>query len=155
MCGEPRPNQAHAAPPITRVSHRRTVAETVRLILRHFHVEDSAAMDRVYGDPEVMKFSHGVRTLEWVRERLRSCLDDYHLHGFGLWAVVERTTHEVIGYCGLGHFQANGTQPEIELGYRLARPYWRRGFATEAARARALSAASLPTLTTLAPSRSR
>ena len=70
------------------------IAETERLILRHFDLNDSEALDRVYGDPEVMLYSRGVRTPEWVRERLRQCLEDYRVHGFGLWAVVAKTTAE-------------------------------------------------------------
>lgn len=44
---------------------------------------------------------------------------------------VERKT---IGYCGLTHFSDIEGQPEIEVGYRLARAWWGQGFATEAAR---------------------
>jgi RimJ/RimL family protein N-acetyltransferase len=111
------------------------IAETERLILRHFDLNDSEALDRVYGDPEVMLYSRGVRTPEWVRERLRQCLEDYRVHGFGLWAVVAKTTLEVLGYCGLGHFPDASTRSDIEIGYRLMRPHWGHGYATEAARA--------------------
>jgi len=40
-----------------------------------------------------------------------------------------------MGYCGLFYFPDVGGQPETEIGYRLARAYWGRGYATEAARA--------------------
>lgn len=43
--------------------------------------------------------------------------------------------HEVIGYCGLFYFPDIGGQPEVEIGYRLARAFWCQGYATEAARA--------------------
>ena len=33
------------------------------------------------------------------------------------------------------HAQAIGIEPAVELGYRLARPYWGQGYATEAAAA--------------------
>ena len=112
------------------------IAVTPRLILRHFHVVDGDAMDRVFGDPEVMRYGSGVQTPEWVRKWLRGCLEDYYQKwGFGLWAVVEKQSREVIGFCGLSRFADVGGQPETEIGYRLARAYWGRGFATEAAAA--------------------
>jgi ribosomal-protein-alanine N-acetyltransferase len=112
------------------------IAETDRLVLRHFHIVDGEAMDRVFGDPQVMQYSNGIRDPEWVRKWLRGCLEDYHQKwGFGLYAVVEKNAREVIGFCGLSRFPDVGGQPETEIGYRLARAHWGRGFATEAARA--------------------
>jgi [ribosomal protein S5]-alanine N-acetyltransferase len=110
------------------------ITETHRLLLRHFHIVDGDAMDRVFGDPQVMKFGRGTQSPEWVRGWLRGCLEDYHqTWGFGLWAVVEKGSREVIGFCGLSRFDDVGGHPETEIGYRLARTHWGRGYATEAA----------------------
>jgi [ribosomal protein S5]-alanine N-acetyltransferase len=112
------------------------VVETERLILRHFHIVDGEAMDRVFGDAEVMKYGRGVQSPEWVRNWLRGCLQDYYSKwGFGLWAVALKSRREVIGFCGLSRFEDVGGQPEVEIGYRLARVFWGRGYATEAAAA--------------------
>jgi len=56
--------------------------------------------------------------------------------GCGLWAVEIPGEAEFIGYVGLAlhDFPAHFT-PAVEIGWRLAREYWGRGFATEAARA--------------------
>jgi len=112
------------------------VRETDRLLLRHFHFLDLNAMMRVFGDSEVMRFGPGVQSSEWVRSWLQSCLEDYYLRrGFGPWAVMEKQRRETIGYCGLFYFPDIEGQPEIEIGYRLARSFWGSGYATEAARA--------------------
>jgi [ribosomal protein S5]-alanine N-acetyltransferase len=112
------------------------VTETERLILRHFHIVDGEAMDRIFGDAEVMGYGRSTQTKEWVRKWLGGCLEDYYRKwGFGLWAVVEKSREQVIGFCGLSRFADVGGYPETEIGYRLARDRWGHGFATEAARA--------------------
>ncbi len=56
--------------------------------------------------------------------------------GFGLWAVEVPGVAPFIGFVGLQvpTFEAHFT-PCVEIGWRLAFPFWGRGFATEAARA--------------------
>ena len=112
------------------------IAKTQRLILRNFHIVDDESMGHVFGDPEVMRYGDGTKDIEWVRKWLRGCLEDYYSKwGFGLWAVVEKRSMTVMGFCGLSRFGDVGGQPETEIGYRLARRYWGNGFATEAASA--------------------
>jgi ribosomal-protein-alanine N-acetyltransferase len=129
------------------------IAETKRLVLREFHPGDGDAMDRVFGDVEVMRYGEGVRTPGWVRAWIARWLDDYYRQwGFGVWAVVEKGEAVVIGYCGLSRFAGRCEADETEIGFRLARSYWGRGFATEAAlavRGHALDALRLPRLIAL------
>jgi RimJ/RimL family protein N-acetyltransferase len=54
------------------------------------------------------------------------------LRGFGVWAVEERATGAFIGR--IGCFEPEGW-PGFEIAYTLARPYWRRGYASEGAAA--------------------
>ena len=109
------------------------IVETKRLVLKHFGIWDAEAMNRVFGDAEVMRFGDGVQTTEWVHGWLRRCLENYQQKsGIGPWAIVEKSSTETIGYCGLFHFPDVCGQPEMEIGYRLARAYWGRGIATEA-----------------------
>jgi [ribosomal protein S5]-alanine N-acetyltransferase len=107
---------------------------TERLFLRHFHILDAEAMQRVFGDPEVMRFGNGIQTKEWVDAWLLTCLERYYqTWGFGPYAVVEKHNQEVIGYCGLFYFPDINGRPEVEIGYRLQRAAWGQGYATEAA----------------------
>lgn len=57
-------------------------------------------------------------------------------NGWGLWAVTAVGTAQFIGFIGLNSpaFSAHFT-PAIEIGWRLAYPFWRRGYATEGASA--------------------
>jgi len=112
------------------------VAETERLILRRLTMDDLAAMVTVVCDPEVMKYSDGVLQPAGVKHLLQDTIrNQYGKHGFGHWAVVERETGAVAGYCGLSREMNRCGDDEGELGYRLARTYWGQGYATEAARA--------------------
>lgn len=109
------------------------VLETKRLALRRFEPSDDKAIACVFGDPEVMRFGDGAQSEEWIRAWLRSCIEDYYeQRGYGPWAVIEKPTQILIGYCGLFYFPDVNGQPEIEVGYRLARASWGQGYATEA-----------------------
>jgi hypothetical protein len=78
----------------------------------------------VFVDPEVMRYGNGVQSGEWIRVRLRSCIEDYYEErGYGPWAIIEKSTRTLIGYCGLFYFPNVDGQSEIEVGYRLVRTY--------------------------------
>lgn len=108
------------------------IAATHRLTLRHFEPSDLPALNRVFGDPEVMRFGDGPQPPEWVRGWLARALESYERRGYGPWAVVEKRSGDLIGYCGLFYFPDINGRPEVEVGYRLARVWWGRGYATEA-----------------------
>jgi ribosomal-protein-alanine N-acetyltransferase len=65
-----------------------------------------------------------------VRGALEKYVRAQQDYGFSSWAVVERETGRVIGDVGFGIFEPTN---EVELGYTLARGFWGRGYATEAA----------------------
>ncbi|MDJ0682035.1 MAG: GNAT family N-acetyltransferase [Xenococcaceae cyanobacterium MO_167.B52] len=111
------------------------VAETERLILRHFIPTDIDPLALIVADPEVMRFSEkGVKTRAEAEDFLDAMLYHYQKHGFGLYAVIHKESSELIGYCGLLLWTIDDRQ-ETEIGYRLATAYWGSGLATEAAKA--------------------
>jgi RimJ/RimL family protein N-acetyltransferase len=106
--------------------------KTERLLLRHFDLADSESLMYVFGDADVMHFGDGVQTREWVDNWLQDALESYQTRGLGPYAVVEQSSGEVIGYCGLFYCPDVNGRPEIEIGYRLRRSAWGQGYATEA-----------------------
>ena len=113
------------------------ITETDRLILRQFTPDDLDVLAALFADPEVMRFSLGVKTREQVHELLDRAIRNYAPDGwgFGLWAAVLKRTSDVTGYCGLSRFDDVDGQPEIEIGYRHFPAYWGQGIGTEAATA--------------------
>jgi RimJ/RimL family protein N-acetyltransferase len=107
--------------------------ETERLLVRSFNAAaDSVEMFDVYGDPDVMRFIPGRALAD--AEAVKALLDGYanaqQTRGFSSWGLVDRATGSLVGDVGFGIFGLTG---DIELGYTLARRYWGRGYATEAA----------------------
>ncbi|WP_128381827.1 GNAT family N-acetyltransferase [Streptomyces cavernae] len=96
--------------------------------------EDAFAWHRIFDDPEVMEF-HGGKAAELsVYEELtaRQRRHDAEL-GFCLWTMLDEDG-EVIGFTGAQPWPHEwGPRGETEIGWRLARPYWGRGYVTAAA----------------------
>jgi [ribosomal protein S5]-alanine N-acetyltransferase len=106
---------------------------TERLEIRAFEPSDLHALHAVYGDPEVTRWMPAYSTIEHTRRALEKHVAGGRAGGPALWAVVERSSGELIGDAGLALL--DGVGPEVELGYTLGRRWWGRGYATEAARA--------------------
>ena len=106
---------------------------TERLELRAFEPSDLEALHSVYGDPDVTRFTRPFPTVEDTRRLLDIHVREAHAGNPAFWAVIERASGHLIGDAGVG--LADGVGPEYELGYTLGKPWWGRGYATEAARA--------------------
>jgi RimJ/RimL family protein N-acetyltransferase len=66
---------------------------------------------------------------------LPAFIDYYERYaGFGFWAIVEKSTGDVLGWFHLRPESADRPD-EVELGYRLRTSAWGNGYATEGSRA--------------------
>ncbi|NEQ36138.1 MAG: GNAT family N-acetyltransferase [Okeania sp. SIO3I5] len=123
--------------------------ETERLILRQFTEADAELLFELDSDPEVTRFTKlgdrsGTPTSynEIKNEFLPKVLRYYQQYpGYGFWAAIEKLSNKFIGwfhfrpgldsYMGATLYEVD----DIELGYRLQRKMWRKGYATEGSKA--------------------
>jgi len=114
------------------------ILETPRLVLRQFTGDDVGNLFDLNSDPEVMRYLTGGRPTP--REEIRDQIIPFHLAVYdrfdrlGTWAVESAATGEFLGWF---HFRPGpGTDTtNVDLGYRLRRSAWNKGYATEGSRA--------------------
>jgi RimJ/RimL family protein N-acetyltransferase len=111
--------------------------ETERLRLRAWRDDDLDAYAALCADPEVMRW-HGATGDPLTREEASAQMASFRQRwvdeGFGLWCAAPLDTDECIGFIGLATpWFLPEVLPAVEIGWRLARPSWGQGLATEGA----------------------
>lgn len=108
--------------------------ETERLILRGWQESDIASYVAMNADPEVMRFFEAPLSRDETEKALAWYQNGIRTTGFGRHAVELKATGEFIGMTGLMAVDFDcDFGGAIEAGWRIARPYWRKGYAKEAA----------------------
>ncbi len=109
---------------------------TPRLRLRLWREEDLEPFAALNADPQVMEHFPSVLTRAESDALAARVRDHLTRAGFGLWAVEVPGVAGFVGFVGLAvpRFEAHFT-PCVEIGWRLAREHWGRGYVTEAASA--------------------
>ena len=109
---------------------------TDRLVLRRWRDEDREPFAALNADPVVREHFPSTQTRDESDASVDHFERHFDAHGFGLWAVEVKDGAPFIGFGGLSvvPFDAHFT-PAVEIGWRLAREHWGRGYASEGARA--------------------
>lgn len=109
---------------------------TERLTLRAFTTADRPAYAALRADPDVVRFLPGGEALvafaDAIAETRISAFRDAWSRGYGVWAVEETATGAFVGQAGLASMERSS---DVEVLYALARRFWGRGYAREAATA--------------------
>ena len=134
--------------------------ETKRLRLRRWRDEDREAFAAINADEEVGGWLAGPFTREESDRQIDSFEAHADVHGFTFWALAERENDRLVGLCGLRHMGGMPFGEGVEVGWRLSRAYWGRGYASEAAsacleEAWRLGLASVLAITAVSNARSR
>lgn len=103
------------------------VLETYRLILRKFTEEDVEALAKIVKDRDgnFGNLAYAQKWIDW-------CLNSYEVNGFGHYAVILKSSGEVIGSAGIS-MQTIDDEWKQEIGYHLRSDYHRQGLGTEVA----------------------
>src|SRR4029079_19479098 len=103
------------------------ILETSRLILREFVSDDLDALAPVISDRETMRYYpvsfDRAAVEEWIEHNRRR----YQADCFGLWAMVLKSSGELIGDCGLMRQRVDEASG-VEIGYTGRRDFWGQGF---------------------------
>lgn len=114
-----------------RNGNRAILLETKRLILRPIQSSDFDELFRMNSDPIVMKYigDGSTRNYEQMLEEIEILTSYYTKRpGMGVWAIQLKSSSQFIGAGGLTY---NINKTEVELGYRLLKEQWKKGYATE------------------------
>ena len=113
------------------------ILETQRLILRNWDDRDRDLFHVINSDEEVMRFFPFRRNRSQSDElfdRLKKMISET---GLGFYALEEKESGQCIGFAGLARTDLEPHLPNgsVEIGWRLATPFWGKGYVTEAGRA--------------------
>lgn len=114
-----------------------TEIDTDRLLLRNWREEDRALFHEINADEEVMTFFPFRRSRAESDPVMDLLRDEITRDGFGFAAIEVRASGQCAGFAGIRRTQLEPHFPDgsVEAGWRLARPHWGKGYASEAARA--------------------
>lgn len=109
------------------------VLETERLYLRELTIDDAENMYLLNADEDVVKYTgdKAFGSISSAKQFLEN-YDHYKKYGYGRWAVITKENSEFIGWCGLKYTESLS---ENDIGFRLMKKQWNKGYATEAAQA--------------------
>lgn len=109
---------------------------TPRLLLRQWRDADREPYARLNADPEVMRFFPGTQSQEQSDRSIAAWSLELEERGWSNWAVECLEDGSLVGFVGLSiPKRALPFTPCVEIGYRLAKAHWGKGFATEAGKA--------------------
>jgi ribosomal-protein-alanine N-acetyltransferase len=113
--------------------------ETERLLLREIVPSDAEEMFKLDTDPEVHTYlgKSPIKSMQQAKTNITFIRNQYIANGIGRWAVIEKRTKSFIGWAGLKFINEpiNEKTKYYDLGYRLIKKYWGKGYASEAAKA--------------------
>ena len=110
------------------------ILDTERLALRELTLDDLDFVAEMLAHPEVMRYYPKPLSRDEAREWIERQIGRYAWRGHSLWLATERETGSPVGQIGLIP-QIVDDAEEPEIGYLVHYPYWRRGYASEAASA--------------------
>jgi ribosomal-protein-alanine N-acetyltransferase len=104
--------------------------ETDKLLLRPLVASDADAIYALRSDAEIMRYIREPQNRRETENWIRLVSSRWGKDKLGFCGVVEKESGALTGWCGVWRLTETD---EVEIGYAIAKKFWRRGFATEAA----------------------
>ena len=116
---------------------KKPIIQTERLILRQWSEEDLDPFAALNADARVMEYFPSVLSRQESDQMMKRMQAKIEERGWGWWAVSLVGDEKFIGFIGMNDvdpvsFPAHFA-PTVEVGWRLAYPFWSKGYATEGA----------------------
>lgn len=107
-----------------------TIVETERLIIREFEENDLLSVYKIESNPKIIEFIpwNKLKTMSECKKQLRMYMNNYKKSNLSSWAVVEKSTNEVVGITQLIY---SSKIKGVELGTKILPEYWGVGYASE------------------------
>jgi RimJ/RimL family protein N-acetyltransferase len=100
-------------------------------------MEDTDPFFEMDSDPELHRYlgTQPVINKDQIADMIKYIRQQYIDNGIGRWAIVDKSTNQFIGWTGLKLVKdmMNNQTNYYDLGYRLIRRFWGKGYATETA----------------------
>lgn len=108
--------------------------ESDRLLFREWQDTDLPAFVKMNADPEVMHYYPSTQDEAYSQYLMGIARATFEQYGYCAYAVDEKSSGEFIGFIGFIKPSLNlPHEPYVEIGWRLNKPYWNKGYATEGA----------------------
>lgn len=109
------------------------ITETERLLLRELTPDDAPEFFKLNENPDVIRYTGDLPFTD-VKEALAFLQNyrEYDRNGYGRWAVMDKASHEFLGWCGLKYHEDTH---ETDIGFRFFEEHWNKGYASESAAA--------------------
>lgn len=105
------------------------ILETRRCIVRELGMNDLDALFELYSYSGMTDYMEGLYPYEQERAYQKAYIEHmYGFYGYGMWLVFEKSSGKLIGRAGVEHREETCG---LELGYAIAPPFQRQGYATE------------------------
>jgi ribosomal-protein-alanine N-acetyltransferase len=101
--------------------------ETTRLLIRRPIAEDIISLTYLWLNTKVREFLGGTVSEEFIEQKLDAIQNHWDLYNFGLATVIEKSSDQITGLCGLHH-----SEDGVEISYMFFPQFWGKGYAYEA-----------------------
>jgi len=118
---------------------REIFAETDLILLGELLPSDDNSLFELNSDEHIFRYlwDNVTEDIKQCREEIRAIRQQYIDNGIGRWAIIEKSTNNFVGWAGLKLEKEviNNHTDFYNLGLRLMRKYWNKGYATDATKA--------------------